>query len=299
MTPSYVFIAVLSLAGIYLFMAVGIRRAYRAPRRVEQGTPADSGLPYRNVSITTSNAKQLFSWYIPPVAAERGAPAVVAMHGWGGNAEMMLPFARRLHQAGYAVLLVDARNHGQSDSDTYSSMPRFAEDLEHGFQWLAAQPEVDPQRLALLGHSVGGAAALLVASRRHDVAAVVSIAAFAHPETLMRRQMNAHRIPYMPIGWLLLHYIERTIGYRFDAIAPTTTIEQIQCPVLLVHGSDDRSVPVGDAEAILAHGRKGRVEMLTLEGADHDSIEHVESHGGALMDFLARVMDYPTRKRLC
>lgn len=291
MTLTSIFITALSLAALYLLLSAAIRRAYRAPRRIEQGTPADSGLPFRTVSIATTNHKQLFAWYIPPPAVAERAPAVAAMHGWGGNAELMLPFARQLHQAGYAVLLLDARNHGRSDSDTFSSMPRFAEDLEQGFQWLADQPEVDPQRVALLGHSVGAAAALLLAARNHDVAAVVSIAAFAHPETLMRRQMSAHRIPYMPIGWAVLHYIERTIGYRFDAIAPTTTIRQIRCPVLLVHGDDDRSVPLGDAEAIYAHGKQGRVELLTLAGADHDSIEHIDSHGGELVDFLKRGMD--------
>ena len=37
------------------------------------------------------------------------APAVVVMHGWGGNAALMLPLARPLHEAGYATLFVDAR----------------------------------------------------------------------------------------------------------------------------------------------------------------------------------------------
>lgn len=290
MTPILTIIAALSLMGLYLLLTLIVHRAYRAPRIVETGTPADCDLPFRTVAIVTANDKQLFAWYIPPPGQAGGAPGVVVLHGWGGNAELMLPFAQPLHQAGYAVLLLDARNHGQSDADTFSSMPRFAEDLEHGLKWLTGQPEVDPQRLALLGHSVGAAAALLVASRRTDVAAVVSIAAFAHPERMMRRQMAANHIPYRVIGWAVLHYIERTIGFRFDAIAPTTTIQHIQCPVLLVHGEDDRSVPLGDAEAIYANGQKGRVELLTLEGADHGSIEHINTHGGELIAFLRRVM---------
>jgi dipeptidyl aminopeptidase/acylaminoacyl peptidase len=291
MTAILSVIAVLSLMGLYRLLTLIVNRAYRAPRIVETGTPTDSGLPFRTVFIETANHKQLFAWYVPPPGTSEPVPGVVAMHGWGSNAEQMLPFARQLHQAGYAVLLPDARNHGQSDADTFSSMPRFAEDLEHGFEWLAEQPEIDPQRLALLGHSVGAAAALLLASRRHEVAAVVSIAAFAHPKTMMRRQMAANHIPYKVIGWAVLHYIEHTIGHRFDAIAPTTTIQQIQCPVLLIHGDDDRSVPVGDAEAIYANGRKGQVELLTLEGVDHDSIEHIDSHGGELTAYLQRVVN--------
>jgi pimeloyl-ACP methyl ester carboxylesterase len=215
---------------------------------------------------------------------------VVAIHGWGGNAELMLPFALHLHRAGYAVLLIDARNHGRSDADTFSSMPRFAEDLEQGFEWLLGQPGVDPQRCALLGHSVGAAAALLVASRRRDVAAVVSIAAFAHPEQLMRRQMQAHGIPYIPLGWAVLRYIERLIGIRYEAIAPVHTIRHVQCPVLLVHGSEDSSVPISDAEAIYAHRKDQRVELLTLSGASHDSVEHIDRHREALLGFLQSAM---------
>jgi len=291
MTSSAFFIAVIVLAGFYLLLSLGTRLAYRVPRRREQGTPGDRGLPYRTVTITTANNKELFAWFIPPAETGAHAPAVLVMHGWGSNAEMMLPFARQLYHAGFAVLLLDARNHGQSEGDTFSSMPRFAEDMEHGFDWLASQPEVDPARIALLGHSVGAAASLLLASRRREVAAVVSIAAFSHPEIVMRRQMEANHIPYRLIGWVVLNYIERTIGFHFDDIAPVTTIAKIPCPVLLVHGDDDRTVPHADAEAIFASARGSQVELLTIKGADHDSIEQIDRHGGALVDFLKRIMN--------
>jgi dipeptidyl aminopeptidase/acylaminoacyl peptidase len=279
-------LTVLSLLCGYLLMTVVVHRAYRAPRIVEVGTPADFGLPFRTVSIPTANDRHLFAWYVPAPEQSERAPGVVAIHGWGGNAEFMLPFAVQLHRAGYATVLVDARNHGCSDADTFSSLPRFAEDLEHGFEWLAGLPEVDPHRLALLGHSVGAAAALLVASRRTDVAAVVSIAAFAHPEELMRRQMQAHLIPYVPLGWAVLRYIEHTIGIRYEAIAPVNTIRNVHCPVLLVHGSKDRSVPAADVEAIFAQRAHRRVELLTLPEAGHDSVEHIERHWEDLTIFL-------------
>jgi len=274
----------------YLLLGTIIRRAYRAPRHIEQGTPEALGLPYRTVSLTSVNGKRLFSWYLPVEEAKRPAPAVVMMHGWGGNAEMMLPLASPLHAAGFAVLLVDARNHGRSDADTFSSMPRFAEDMASGYEWLAGQDGIDPERIALLGHSVGAAASLLLASRQPEVAAVVSIAAFAHPVRVMRRQMAANRIPFMPLGWLVLKYIERAIGHRFADIAPVNTIKRIRCPVLLVHGDADRSVPVDDAELIYAAGNEGEVSLFTLEGAGHDSIEHIDTHGGDLVDFLRRAM---------
>ncbi len=265
-----------------------VRRAYRAPRAREEKTPADLGLEGREIGLTTVNGKRLFGWYIPPPPNVEKAPAIAVIHGWGGNSSQMLAFAPLLHDAGFALLLIDARNHGRSDSDTFSSMPRFAEDLERGVDWLKENPEVDPDRVFVLGHSVGAAASLLLASRRNDLAGVVAIASFAHPEELMRRQMASHHLPYLPIGWLVLRYIERTIGHRFDDIAPCNTIRKIAVPVLLVHGEADRFVPVQDARKIYANRPDDRVELLLLPGVRHNSAKAIATHGDKLIDFLQR-----------
>ncbi|WP_419606642.1 alpha/beta hydrolase, partial [Thiolapillus sp.] len=147
-----------------------IRLAYRVPRCTVNETPADLKLLYRECRIATVNGKWLSAWFVVGEDLAGKVPVVAVIHGWGGSAAQMLPFARLLHQAGYGVLLLDARNHGNSDSDSFSSMPRFAEDLEHGLDWLKKQPQTDPHRLFLLGHSVGAAATLLLASRRRDLA---------------------------------------------------------------------------------------------------------------------------------
>lgn len=279
--------AVAVLIGLVALFRAVIHRAYRIPRREERGSPADLGFSFREVLIPTSSDKRLYGWFVP-AAVTGPAPVVAILHGWGGNAEAMLPFVPLFHGAGFACLLVDARNHGRSDADGISSLPQFAEDLDHAFRWLANQPEVDARRRVLLGHSVGAAAALLVASRRDDVAAVVSIASFAHPVELMRRQMRAHRIPYVPIGWLVLRYIEHAIGASFDDIAPRHTIRRVRCPVLLVHGGSDRRVPFTDAEAILASGSHAGAELLRLPETEHGSAEGVERHGADVIAFLRR-----------
>ena len=276
--------ALLIIAALAAAFPLLVRIGFRAPRIIEQDSPEQHGLAYREVAIPTENGKRLFAWFVPP-AANGPAPAVAVLHGWGSNAEMMLPLAQPLHRAGYAVLLFDSRNHGRSDSDGFSSLPRFAEDLEHALDWLALQPDVDALRMAALGHSVGAAAALLVASRRHDLAAVASIAAFADPESMMRRVLAAHRVPYFPLGRAVLRYVQRAIGHRFSDIAPRNTIRQVRCPVLLVHGSDDATVPVEDAMAIYARRPGDQVRLLILAG-DHDSSRETERHAGELIHFL-------------
>jgi len=280
------------VAGIFLllYFVVAppiIHWAFRAPRVVEQGTPAQLGLQYQQVSIATENGKHLFAWFIPPPQSSSVAPAVVVLHGWGGNAEMMLPFAPLLHNAGFGQILLDARNHGSSDTDSFSSMVKFSEDLEHSLDWLANQPEIQADQLSVVGHSVGAAAALLVASRR-QLAAVVSISTFSHPARFMRRVMASHYIPYIPIGWWVLRYIEKQIKERYDEIAPANTIRSTTCPVLLLHGALDRYVPVTDAETVFNNRNSDDVKLKILADVAHTSTDKIEQYGDNIVSFLKR-----------
>lgn len=261
-----------------------------APDRViETRSPADVGLPFQDVSIPTENGKSLFGWYIPANRTGR-APVVVLLHGWGGNAETLLPLTGPLHQAGFALLCIDARCHGQSDEDSFASMPRFAEDLGHAIDWLKQREDIDQGAIAAIGHSVGAGAVLLSASWRNDLAAVVSIAAFTHPVEMMRRWFAAKGIPYRPIGWLMLSYVEWVIGHRFDDIAPINTIRQVTCPTLLVHGAEDTTVPVSEAQAIHAN-RSGEHVQLKVVAGSHDDFADLDRELPLLVEFLSKIAE--------
>lgn len=281
-----------ALAGGRALVHWGIRKGLAAPRVPHHTDPGALGLGFETLRIATANGKTLHAWFIP-VPGAVAAPALVVMHGWGGNAALMLPLARPLHEAGFATLFVDARCHGASDDDSFASLPRFAEDVEHAFAWLATRAGVDPRRIALLGHSVGAGAVLFAASRTPQVAAVVSVAAFSHPAAMMGRWLAARRIPERPVGRYILAYVQKTIGYRFDDIAPLATISRIRRPVLLVHGEDDEVVPIDEARQIFAARGDTPAELLTLAG-DHESFADLEHHVGRLTAFLQRTLVLPT-----
>ena len=271
--------------GAFLFVLNRlIRASLAAPRIRERGVP--DGLPWREVAIPAVRGKTLFGWFIP---AGEQAPALAIVHGWGGNAEMMLPLARPLHAAGYALLFFDARSHGRSDGDTFASLPRFAEDLECAVNWLQQQSDVDAARVGVIGHSVGAGAALLLASRRCDLFAAVSLAAFSHPAAIMRRWLQLKRIPYWPLGAYILFYVQRVIGYRFDDIAPCNTISRAHCPVMLAHGTEDEMVPVREVQDIYARRGAAQVSLLLMPGS-HDEYGEIEQHIGTVVGFLDGAM---------
>lgn len=265
-----------------------ILRGLRAPRLAHQRTPADVGLAAQAVRLPTAQGKTLFAWFVP-VSSPTPCPAVVVMHGWGANASLMLPALAPLHAAGFAVLLLDARCHGQSDGAPFTSLPRFAEDIEAGLDWLRQQAAIDADRLAVMGHSVGAGAALLCATRRPDVRAVVSLSAFAHPREIMRSFLAEAHIPYPVLGWYVMRHVQAVIGARFDDIAPLRSMAKLRCPVLLVHGIDDAVVPFADAQRLLAAGPPGLTQCLKVSGG-HDPSEALAAHVPALMKFLQQAM---------
>jgi uncharacterized protein len=271
-------------------------RAVLAPASDVSGSaPEAHGLVAQAVRIPTAQGLGLFAWFVPSACVQPwqvSSPAVVLLHGWGGNASNLLPAAQALHIAGYAVLLMESRNHGRSDAGDHSSLPRFAEDLDCALDWLRAQECVDAQRLVALGHSVGGAAVLLCASRRHDLRAAISVAAFAHPEQLMRRWFASRRVPYWPLGWLVNRYLELVIGARFDDIAPVNTLAKTHCPILLVHGLQDDTVPIDDARRILQSRRRTDATLMEC-GGTHEAFDDPAEVIGHIISFLSPLHHSP------
>ena len=268
---------------IGLFLAA-LHLGFQAPRIREQGTPGNLGLAYETVHIPSVSGKRLFAWLLPVPGA---STSIIILHGWGGNAELMLPMALPFHQAGINVLLIDARNHGNSEADTSSSMLRFAEDLDYAIDWLRQHHPGRTQRLALLGHSVGAGAVLLTASKRNDVAAVISVSAFAHPKWMIKRYLQWLHLPDWVMNFIM-DYIQWIVGRRFGDVAPMNTVCKISCPVLLVHGRADTTVPVEDARAIAKSCPEAHLTLLEIDGAEHDSVDKIEQHGFELVRFLQR-----------
>jgi uncharacterized protein len=295
--PGFVLAAVAlgaGLWGLHRLAHLAILRGLRAPRVPHDGSMALLGLPQQGLQklqLQGPGGTCLVAWLaLPAHAPAAGAPAVLVMHGWGANASMMGPVVAPLLDAGMAVLLLDARCHGESDDEAFTSMPRFAEDIAAGLRWLRCRSGIDGGRIALLGHSVGAGAALLYAAHAHaeqPVRAIVSLSAFAHPQEVMRRWLAAHRLPYPVIGWYVLRHVQHVIGASFDDIAPLHTIAAVACPVLLVHGRADSTVPFSDALRLQAAAQ--RAELLAVAG-DHDLREEMAPQSAAIVDFLQRAL---------
>ena len=258
-----------------------VKRAFAPPQRDSAQSPADLGLPHEQIWLRSATGTRLHAWFIP---VDRPAPLVIVLHGWGGNASLMLPLAPHLHAAGFHSLFTDARNHGHSEHASFSSMPRFAEDLEVAADWASEQDRVTST--GVLGHSVGAGAAILSASRSDRYSAVVSVSSFAHPGEMMREQMD--RIPG-PVLKVILEIVQHTIGVRFETFAPRYRLPKVQAPVLLVHGDSDPVVPISDLHELSSI--RPDAEVIVVPDGGHSDLAPFEPYVERITDFLGQHLD--------
>ncbi len=118
----------------------------------QQVLAARAGLTVR--ALSAEGAPAIF---MAP-AGGQGRPAVLIAHGFSGSKQLMLAYGHTLAHAGYAVVVWDFDGHGANP--TPADADSLQEDIEAAYDLLAAQPEADPDRVALLGHSMGSGAVM-------------------------------------------------------------------------------------------------------------------------------------------
>lgn len=138
------------------------------PPRIPIDVAAPAGA--RDVSFPVAAGVEVGGWYTPSV---NGA-TVVLLPGAGGNRTGTIDHAAVLTRHGYGVLALDARGSGNSTGIGNLWGWYGMEDISGAINWLYQQPEVDQQRIALVGLSMGGEEAVTVAPADHRVRAVVA-----------------------------------------------------------------------------------------------------------------------------
>lgn len=125
--------------------AMGIAAVF--PARSAVGPPPPGATA---VSLPLAEGETLAAWYIPPA---NGA-AIILLHGAGGSRESLRPYIELLREAGFGVLALDARGHGQSAGPTNRLGWGGTADVGAALAFLQAQPRVTA--VGGLGLSMGG-----------------------------------------------------------------------------------------------------------------------------------------------
>lgn len=228
------------------------------PLRPLESDPARWGWPEaEEMSLVTEDGVRLHAWWFPAAGEGPARGAAVFFHGNAGHVGYRGEVGARLSRLGLDVLLPDYRGYGLSEGSPSESGLR--RDAEAAYRRVLERSGQPPERLLVVGNSLGSAVAAWLAGRR-PVGAVALVGPFTEAASVGRRAY-----PFLP-GWVF-----EWEGNRFETAAP---LAELEAPLLVVAGTRDRVVAPEESRAVY-EAAAGPKRWLLLEGADHaDALGH-------------------------
>lgn len=277
----FLIIAVVFLV-LILVVSFLIVRSFKNPPQKHSKTPQEEGIEFEEVSIPTKNNKNLYGWWIK---VDKEAPTIILMHGWGRNVGKLMPYIKNLHGKGFNLLAFDSRNHGSSDTDDFSSMVKFAEDISASIDFIENKPSAQKGSAYIIGLSIGGAASIYAASSDTRIKKIITIGAPSNPADVMALHMRKKHIP-QPIIWLAFEFLQYKIGKRFTEISAAKNISETTAKVLLIHGNIDKVVPFSQGELLLNAANPEQAELWEIKGKGHSNCHYEPGFWDRILGFL-------------
>lgn len=230
-----------------------------ADRQIFLPPPASYSERELPVSFVPSEGARIAVVHFPNPASEY---TVLISHGNAEDLGVLAPFLREMHRAGFGVLAWDYRGYGLSTGGPTSSASTLR-DVEAVYVHAVGTLGIPASRLIVHGRSVGSGPAMHLAAHA-PVAGLILESAFTSAFRVVTRW------PILP----------------FDRFQNLRLIEKVEAPVLVIHGTSDRIVPVSHGRQIYAHAR-GPKQALWVDRAGHNDLLWVagESYWEALRRF--------------
>lgn len=267
MRPLIVLLAIAVL--LYLLYAgyfFAAQRSILFPRHLIAQPVVLPDVPGRKQRWLETSVGRVETWYLSPLDGEtpQPAPLLIVAHGNGDVIDTWPRAVEPLRRMGVGVLLVEYPGYGRSEGEPSQSSIR--ESFLLAYDTIVQYPQVDPARIVLLGHSVGGGAVAALASERSS-SALILFSTFISVRALAAQQGLPGFAARDP----------------FDTLA---VVRSYPHPILLIHGIHDRIIPYSHGLAL--HAAAPQSELLTLECGHNDCVDDWDAFWQGLRPFLAR-----------
>jgi len=230
-------------------------------------TPVTLSLTYEDVSFCSRiDNVGLKGWYIP--GGDKGT--VVVVHGGKQNradASMkLLELCCDLAGRGFNVLTFDRRACGESEVPKANYRARFERDVGGAYDYIR-QRNGQPDRIFLLGISLGAAAVVVFSAGEDGINGIVSDSCFADMREMTQRVLNKVNkiLPWFVAGALWLG--KAIYGLQLSSV--TDCIKRVTCPIFFIHGEADPDIPATDSVRLFKVAKNRLSELWVVPGALH------------------------------
>lgn len=275
-------IRILAAAGLgaaLLVVALCLAAGHYLTRAAPAATGLPDGLPGATaIRFASASGTPLSAWF---ARGESGAGAILLLHAVRANKRAMLPRARLFKSHGFSVLLVDLQAHGESGGERIGFGYREAADVRAALATL--RQLVPGERIGVLGTSLG-AAALVLSDTQDEIAAVVLESLYPTLDEAVTDRLRLHF--GAAAAWfapLLLAQVEPWLGVSPNVLRPVERVPLLRCPVLMVHGSDDRHTTLAEARRVFAAIRAPKEFYVVMDAA------HVDLHAAGGGEYERRI----------
>lgn len=261
------------LAGIVLAIAAYMARRMIAPSRQPLwATPGDLNIDFENVHFPAQDGVRLAGWFLPagPDSLRKGA-TIVLVHGWpwnrlgesatdplamldGTSRVDLLRLAFALHRDGFHVFMFDLRNHGES-----AAMPpvtfgvQEAKDLLGALAYLNGRSDVVPNRLGVVGFSMGANTLLYALPHTDQIKAGIAVqptSADVFAEGYSNYLLGAAGRVILPLAEQIYRLAG---GLQLNSIRPAAVAGGAgDVPILYVQGDGDQWGSAADVQQMAA-----------------------------------------------
>ena len=223
------------------------------PSRNHIGTPRDLGIEFDDLYFKSAPNITLHGWFINKGSEQ----TILWLHGNGGNISHRLYSLQNLYDnTKYNIFIFDYRGYGKSDGNVSESVSY--QDSFSAIEFLNTNYSIPINQLILFGRSLGASIACEIATK------ITPLALLLESAFTSIRDMTKFKFPFLP-------GIEYLISDKFNTY---DKLNQINCPILFVHGDLDKTIPIKMGVALYEKYQNTKL-FIKAKGAGHNNIEEV------------------------
>ncbi|MFQ5753142.1 MAG: alpha/beta hydrolase [bacterium] len=240
---------------------------FKYPRGYWQ--PEAFGLQVEDCYFKTADGLRLHGWF---VSHENALATLIWCHGNAGNITDRLDNLAKFAKLPLNIFIFDYRGYGKSAGSPDEKGIYL--DAEAAYDYLISKKNMDSKKIILFGRSLGGAVAVDLATRR-TCAGLILESTFT----------SANDMAKSAFGFIPVYLIIKT---KLNSIAK---IPHIQVPLLVFHGTRDRTVPIRFGRKLF-HAAPEPKEFYEIQGADHNDTYLVggQSYFDKLLEFIQQTV---------